>query len=136
MEGAEVGVYCFFGGRGVRGQWGIHGGKKGKGGGGEILTVEVPCSVIRVRVIDWVFSHARRRAGCVRCTGVDHRARVRASAVARQQLEEARREGLAAFTLPGSWICCHGSLAEPVGGIESAGCDTVCERGGGGSVGG
>lgn len=110
--------------------------RKKRGGGGEVLTVEVPCGVIRVRVIDWVISHFRRRAGYVRSTGVDHRAAVRARTVAGQQLEEARREGFAAFTLPGSWVCCHGSLAEPIVGIESAACDSACERGGGGSVGG
>ena len=95
-----------------------------------MLTVEVPRSVIRLRVINWVISYPRRRTCPICSTGVDLRAVALTftRSITRQELEEARRERLATLTLPGSWrrCCCrHRSLAEPVGGVCSADRDVV-----------
>lgn len=73
MEGAEVGVYCCFF-LVARGQWGYMV-ENIFGGGGVVLTVEVPCSIIRLQVM-WIISHFGCRAGYVRSAGVDHRAPV------------------------------------------------------------
>ena len=75
----------------------------------------------------WEIGHLGRRARPIdRSTSVDLRA-ISTDAVSRQQLHEARREGLAALTLARSRR--RGgrdrSLAEPVVGVGAADCDVV-----------
>ena len=87
------------------------------------LTVKVPRGVIILGVLRWVIGHFGGRARSIdRSAGVDLRA-IGPDTVSRQQLEEARRERLAALTLARSWSSGR-SLAKPVVWV-GADCDHV-----------
>ena len=78
------------------------------------LTVKIPRGVISLRVLRWEIGHFGRRARPIdRSTGVNLRA-IGPDPVSRQQLEEARRERLAALTLARSHWSSGRSLAKPV----------------------
>ena len=98
--------------------------KIGRGEGEGKLTVKVPCGVIVLRVLRWIIRHLGRRARSIdRPTRVDLRA-IDPNTLSRQQLEEARRERLAALTLARSRSGGR-PLAEPVVGVGAAGGDHV-----------
>ena len=97
--------------------------REGNGRWGETrgkLTVKVPRGVITLRVLQRIIGHFGRRARSIdHPTRVDLRA-IGPDTVSRQQLEEARRERLAALTLARSRSGGR-SLAEPVVGVGADG---------------